>query len=142
MNVPLWLQLISFKTKLSAMLLLRLVPHSCTLRMCNFFRFQTSCHETRKRKETELEMLTGTIEGWEEEVIWYWQELLWDCGPVTWPNTEVLTLHCILDNCTYIEQSLYNMTACSCTLLCLGWIFLALHYSNISCCIKLLFLWI
>ena len=38
-------------------------------KMCNFFRFQTSCHETRKRKETELEMLTGTIEGWEEEVI-------------------------------------------------------------------------
>ena len=31
--------------------------------------FQTSCHETRKRKETELEMLTGTIEGWGEEVI-------------------------------------------------------------------------
>ena len=57
------------KTKLSAMLMLRLLPHSCSLRMCNFFRFQTSCHETRKRKETELEMLTGTIEGWEEEVI-------------------------------------------------------------------------
>ena len=50
------------------MLLLRLVPQSCNLRMCDFFRFQTSCHETRKRKETELEMLTGTIEGWEEEV--------------------------------------------------------------------------
>jgi len=38
-------------------------------KMCNFFLFQTSCNETRKRKETELEMLTGTIEGWEEEVI-------------------------------------------------------------------------
>lgn len=37
-------------------------------KMCTFFLFQTSCHETRKRKETELEMLTGTIEGWEEEV--------------------------------------------------------------------------
>jgi len=36
--------------------------------ICSFFRFQTSCHETRKRKETELEMLTGTIEGWEEDV--------------------------------------------------------------------------
>ena len=36
--------------------------------ICRFFHFQTSCHETRKRKETELEMLTGTIEGWEEDV--------------------------------------------------------------------------
>lgn len=42
-------------------------------KMCNSFRFQTSCHETRKRKETELEMLTGTIEGWEEEVISHWR---------------------------------------------------------------------
>lgn len=36
--------------------------------ICRFFHFQTSCHETRKRKETELEMLTGKIEGWEEDV--------------------------------------------------------------------------
>ncbi|XP_029185886.2 rho guanine nucleotide exchange factor 7-like isoform X3 [Acropora millepora] len=34
-----------------------------------FQNLTTSCHETRKRKETELEMLTGTIEGWEEEDI-------------------------------------------------------------------------
>ncbi|XP_068686547.1 rho guanine nucleotide exchange factor 7-like isoform X2 [Montipora foliosa] len=34
-----------------------------------FQNLATSCHEMRKRKETELEMLTGTIEGWEEEDI-------------------------------------------------------------------------
>ncbi|KAM7445578.1 Rho guanine nucleotide exchange factor6 [Porites harrisoni] len=34
-----------------------------------FQNLTTSCHETRKRKETELEMLTGTIEGWEEDDI-------------------------------------------------------------------------
>ena len=50
------------------MLIMRLLPCGCGVNTGNFLPFQTSCHETRKRKETELEMLTGTIEGWEEEV--------------------------------------------------------------------------
>jgi len=58
-----------------------------------------------------------------------------------WPSylTKQWSFDTTLDNCTYIEQSFYNMTACSCTLLCLRWMFLALHYLNITCCIKLLF---
>lgn len=54
----------------------------------------------RKRKEIELEMLIGIIEGWEEEVIWYWYELLWDFGLVIWLKSEVLILFWII---VYIE---------------------------------------